>query len=185
MVDEIIKDAESRMASSVKSAKSEMAGIRAGRASPGMLDSIKVDSYGQKMNINQVGNITTPDSRTINIDVWDQANVSLIEKSIRESDLGINPMIEGNLIRLPLPQLTEERRLEFLKIAGKISENAKVAIRNIRRDGIEKIKSLEKNKKLSQDESKKYQSTIENKTSEQVKEIDLAFKTKEEDLRNI
>ena len=185
MVDEIIKDAESRMASSVKSAKSEMAGIRAGRASPGMLDSIKVDSYGQKMNINQVGNITTPDSRTINIDVWDQANVSLIEKSIRESDLGINPMIEGNLIRLPLPQLTEERRLEFLKIAGKISENAKVAIRNIRRDGIEKIKSLEKNKELSQDESKKYQSTIENKTSEQVKEIDLAFKTKEEDLRNI
>ena len=185
MVDEIIKDAESRMASSVKSAKSEMAGIRAGRASPGMLDSIKVDSYGQKMNINQVGNITTPDSRTINIDVWDQANVSLIEKSIRESDLGINPMIEGNLIRLPLPQLTEERRLEFLKIAGKISENARVAIRNIRRDGIEKIKSLEKNKELSQDESKKYQSTIENKTSEQVKEIDLAFKTKEEDLRNI
>ena len=185
MVDEIIKDAESRMFSSVKSAKSEMSGIRAGRASPGMLDSIKVDSYGQKMNINQVGNITTPDSRTINIDVWDQANVSLIEKSIRESDLGINPMIEGNLIRLPLPQLTEERRLEFLKIAGKISENAKVAIRNIRRDGIEKIKSLEKNKELSQDESKKYQSTIENKTSEQVKEIDLAFKTKEEDLRNI
>ena len=185
MVDEIIKDAESRMVSSVKSAKSEMAGIRAGRASPGMLDSIKVDSYGQKMSINQVGNITTPDSRTINIDVWDQANVSLIEKSIRESDLGINPMIEGNLIRLPLPQLTEERRLEFLKIAGKISENAKVAIRNIRRDGIEKVKSLEKNKELSQDESKKYQSTIENKTSEQVKEIDLAFKTKEEDLRNI
>ena len=185
MVDEIIKDAESRMASSVKSAKSEMAGIRAGRASPGMLDSIKVDSYGQKMNINQVGNITTPDSRTINIDVWDQANVSLIEKSIRESDLGINPMIEGNLIRLPLPQLTEERRLEFLKIAGKISENARVAIRNIRRDGIEKIKSLEKNKELSQDESKKYQSTIDNKTSEQVKEIDLAFKTKEEDLKNI
>ena len=185
MVDEIIKDAESRMISSVKSAKSEMSGIRAGRASPGMLDSIKVDSYGQKMNINQVANITTPDSRTINIDVWDQANVSLIEKSIRESDLGINPMIEGNLIRLPLPQLTEERRLEFLKIAGKISENAKVAIRNIRRDGIEKIKSLEKNKELSQDESKKYQSTIENKTSEQVKEIDLVFKTKEEDLRNI
>ena len=185
MLDEIIKDTEKRMGSSVKSAKSEMAGIRAGRASPGMLDSIRVDSYGQKMNINQVANITTPDSRTINIDVWDQANVSLIEKSIRESDLGINPMIEGNLIRLPLPQLTEERRLEFLKIAGKISESAKVAIRNIRRDGIEKIKSLEKNKELSQDESKKYQSTIENKTSEQVKEIDLAFKTKEEDLRNI
>ena len=185
MLEEVIKDTELRMGNSVKSAKSEMAGIRAGRASPGMLDSVKVDAYGQKMNINQIANITTPDSRTINIDVWDQANVSLVEKSIRESDLGINPMIEGNLIRLPLPQLTEERRLEFLKIAGKISENAKVAIRNIRRDGIEKIKSLEKNKDLSQDESKKHQSTIENKTSEQVKEIDLALKHKEEDLKNI
>ncbi len=185
MVDEIIKDTKSRMASSVNSAKSEMAGIRAGRASPGMLDSLKIDAYGQKMNINQLGNVTTPDSRTINIDVWDQSNVTLVEKSIRESDLGINPMIEGNLIRLPLPQLTEERRLEFLKIAGKISENAKVAIRNIRRDGIEKIKSLEKNKELGQDESKKHQSIIEDITSEQVKIIDSSLKSKEEDLKNI
>ncbi len=185
MVDEIIKDVESRMSSSVNSAKSEMAGIRAGRASPGMLDSLKIDAYGQKMNINQLGNITTPDSRTINIDIWDESNVSLVEKSIRESDLGINPMIEGNLIRLPLPQLTEERRLEFLKVVGKISENAKVAIRNIRRDGIEKIKLLEKNKELGQDESKKHQSSIENITSEQVKLIDSSLKNKEEDLKNI
>jgi len=185
MIDEIIKEAGSKMTSSVNAAKSEMSGIRAGRASPGMLDSIKVDAYGQKMNINQVGNITTPDARTINIDIWDQANVSLVEKSIRESDLGINPMIEGNLIRLPLPQLTEERRLEFLKIAGKISENSKVAIRNIRRDGIEKIKSLEKNKEIGQDDSKKFQSTIEDLTSEQIKNIELAFKNKEEDLKKI
>ena len=167
------------------SAKSEMAGIRAGRASPGMLDSLKIEAYGQKMAINQLGNVTTPDSRTISIDIWDQSNVSLVEKSIRESDLGINPMIEGNLIRLPLPQLTEERRLEFLKIAGKISENAKIAIRNIRRDAIEKIKTFEKNKELGQDESKKYQSTIENITSEHVKMIDTSLKNKEEDLKNI
>ena len=185
MLDEIIKDTKTRMESSVKSAKSEMAGIRAGRASPGMLDSVKVDTYGQKMNINQLANITTPDARTINIDVWDQSNVSLVEKSIRESELGINPMIEGNLIRLPLPELTEERRLEYLKIAGKISENAKVAIRNIRRDGIEKIKSLEKNKDIGQDDSKKNQEKIENITSEQVKEIDASLKNKEEDLKNI
>jgi len=185
MLDEIIKDTQTRMESSVKSAKSEMAGIRAGRASPGMLDSVKVDTYGQKMNINQLANITTPDARTINIDVWDQSNVSLVEKSIRESELGINPMIEGNLIRLPLPELTEERRLEYLKIAGKISENAKVAIRNIRRDGIEKIKSLEKNKDIGQDDSKKNQEKIENITSEQVKEIDASLKNKEEDLKNI
>ena len=116
MIDKIKKDIESRMILSVKSAKSDMAGIRAGRATPGMLDSIKVDAYGQKMNINQLGNITTPDSRTISIDIWDQSNVSLVEKAIRESDLSINPMIEGNLIRLPLPQLTEERRIEFLKL---------------------------------------------------------------------
>ena len=185
MIEEIIKDTQTRMGSSVKSAKSEMSGIRAGRASPGMLDSVKVDAYGQKMNINQLGNITTPDARTINIDIWDHSNVSLIEKSIRESDLGINPMIEGNLIRLPLPELTEERRLEFLKIAGKITENAKVAIRNIRRDGIEKIKLLEKNKEIGQDDSKKNQEIIENITSEQVKEIDLSLKNKEEDLKNI
>ena len=178
MLDEIIKDTEVRMGSSVKSAKSEMAGIRAGRASPGMLDSLKVDAYGQKMNINQLGNITTPDARTINIDIWDQSNVTLVEKSIRESDLGINPMIEGNLIRLPLPELTEERRLEFLKVAGKIAENAKVAIRNIRRDGIEKVKSLEKNKEIGQDDSKKNQDIIENITSEQVKEIDSSLKNK-------
>lgn len=185
MIEEIIKDTQTRMSISVKSAKSEMAGIRAGRASPGMLDSVKVDAYGQKMYINQLGNITTPDARTINIDVWDQSNVSLVEKSIRESDLGINPMIEGNLIRLPLPELTEERRLEFLKIAGKITENAKVAIRNIRRDGIEKIKLLEKNKEIGQDDSKKNQEIIENITSEQVKEIDSSLKNKEEDLKNI
>jgi len=185
MLDEITKDTQTRMESSVKSAKSEMAGIRAGRASPGMLDSVKVDAYGQKMNINQLANITTPDARTINIDIWDQSNVSLVEKSIRESDLGINPMIEGNLIRLPLPELTEERRLEFLKIAGKIAENAKVAIRNIRRDGIEKIKSLEKNKEIGQDDSKKNQVIIESITSDQVKEIDSSLKIKEEDLKNI
>ena len=185
MLEEIIKDTELRMGNSVKSAKSEMAGIRAGRASPGMLDSVKVDAYGQKMNINQLGNITTPDARTINIDIWDQSNVTLVEKSIRESDLGINPMIEGNLIRLPLPELTEERRLEFLKVIGKIAENAKVAIRNIRRDGIEKIKSLEKNKEIGQDDSKKNQDIIENITSGQVKEIDSSLKNKEEDLKNI
>ena len=185
MIDEIIKDTKKRMESSVKSAKSEMAGIRAGRASPGMLDSVKIDAYGQKMNINQLANITTPDARTINIDIWDQSNVSLVEKSIRESDLGVNPMIEGNLIRLPLPELTEERRMEFLKIAGKIAENAKVAIRNIRRDGIEKIKLLEKNKDIGQDDSKKNQDLIEGITSEQVKEIDSSLKNKEEDLKNI
>lgn len=185
MFDELSKDLRKRMETSSQSAKSEISGIRAGRASPGMLDSIKVDAYGQKMSINQIGNITTPDPRTINVEVWDASNVALVDKSLRESNLGINPIIEGNLIRLPLPQLTEERRDEFLKIIGKIVESAKVAIRNIRRDGIEKVKASEKEKNISQDESKKYQNDIENITSEFIKTIDDAYKHKEEDLKNI
>ena len=185
MFDNIKKDLENRMASSVQSFKSDMQGIRAGRASPSMLDSIKVDAYGQKMSINQLGNITTPDARTINVDIWDVANIGFVEKALRESDLGINPVIDGNLVRLPLPQLTEERRIEFLKMAGKISENTKVAIRNIRRDGIEKIKKSEKEKEIGQDESKKFQENIEKITSDQIKLIDEILKNKEEDLKNI
>ena len=137
------------------------------------------------MSINQIGNVTTPDARTINIDIWDHANVTLTDKAIRESDLGINPIVDGNLIRLPLPLLTEERRSEFLKMAGKISENAKVAVRNIRRDGIEKVKKLEKEKQLGQDESKKFQEQIEKITSEQINQIEEILKTKEEDLKKI
>ena len=185
MFEELSNDLRKRMESSSQSAKSEISGIRAGRASPGMLDSIKVEAYGQKMSINQIGNITTPDPRTINVEVWDASNVSLVDKSLRESNLGINPIIEGNLIRLPLPQLTEERRDEFLKVIGKIVESAKVAIRNIRRDGIEKVKSSEKEKELSQDESKRFQNDIDNMTSEFIKIIDDAHKQKEEDLKKI
>ena len=185
MFDIIKDDITNRMDSSIQSFKSDMTGIRAGRASPSMLDSIKIDAYGQKMNINQVGNITTPDPRTINIDIWDNSNVTLVEKALRESDLGINPMIEGNLIRLPLPQLTEERRTEFLKMAGKISENTKVAVRNIRRDGIEQVKKLEKDKEIGQDDSKKYQENIDKITADQIKSIDEILKNKEEDLKKI
>ena len=185
MFDIIKDDITNRMDSSIQSFKSDMQGIRTGRASPSMLDSIKIDAYGQKMNINQVGNITTPDPRTINIDIWDSSNVSLVEKALRESDLGINPMIEGNLIRLPLPQLTEERRSEFLKMASKLSENTKVAVRNVRRDGIEQVKKLEKDKEIGQDDSKKYQENIDKITADQIKSIDEILKNKEEDLKKI
>jgi ribosome recycling factor len=174
-----------KMESSIQSFKSDMQGIRAGRASPSMLDSIKVDAYGQKMNINQLGNVTTPDPRTINIDVWDVSNISLVDKALRESDLGINPMIEGNLIRLPLPQLTEERRSEYLKMAGKISENTKVAMRNLRREGIEQVKKLEKDKEIGQDDSKKFQEAIDKLAADQIRIIEELIKIKEEDLKNI
>ena len=185
MFEQIEIDVKSRMVSSIQSFKSDMQGIRAGRASPNMLDSIKIDAYGQKMSINQIGNITTPDARTINIDIWDSSNVTFVDKALRESDLGINPIIEGSLIRLPLPQLTEERRTEFLKMAGKITENTKVAIRNIRRDGIEQVKKLEKEKEIGQDDSKKYQTKIEKITSDQIDEIEEIFKTKEAELKKI
>ena len=179
MSDLIKNDISNRMDSSILSLKMEMSGIRAGRASPSMLDTIKVDVYGSKMPINQVGNITTPEPRLINIDIWDQGNVSAVEKAIRESDLGINPSIEGTLIRLPLPQLTEERKLEYIKLAKKIGEASKVAIRNIRRDGIEK------DKEIGEDESKKLQSDIEEITSTHVKLIDSIVSDKEVDLSKV
>lgn len=185
MSDLIKNDINNRMDSSISSLKMEMSGIRAGRASPSMLDTIKVDVYGSKMPINQIGNITTPEPRLINIDIWDQGNVSAVEKAIRESDLGINPSIEGTLIRLPLPQLTEERKLEYIKLAKKIGEASKVAIRNIRRDGIEQFKKLEKDKEIGEDESKKLQSNIEEITSMHVKLIDSIVSDKEVDLSKV
>ena len=185
MSDLIKNDISNRMDSSISSLKMEMSGIRAGRASPSMLDTIKVDVYGSKMPINQIGNITTPEPRLINIDIWDQGNVSAVEKAIRESDLGINPSIEGTLIRLPLPQLTEERKLEYIKLAKKIGEASKVAIRNIRRDGIEQFKKLEKDKEIGEDESKKLQSDIEEITSIHVKLIDSIVSEKEVDLSKV
>jgi len=185
MSDLIKNDINNRMDSSISSLKMEMSGIRAGRASPSMLDTIKVDVYGSKMPINQIGNITTPEPRLINIDIWDQGNVNAVEKAIRESDLGINPSIEGTLIRLPLPQLTEERKLEYIKLAKKIGEASKVAIRNIRRDGIEQFKKLEKDKEIGEDESKKLQSDIEEITSTHVKLIDSIVSEKEVDLSKV
>ena len=183
---EFIKnDINNRMDSTISSLKNEMNGIRAGRASPSMLDTIKVDVYGSKMPINQVGNITTPEPRLINIEIWDKGNVSLVEKAIRESDLGINPTIDGTLIRLPLPQLTEERKLEYVKLAKKIGESSKVAIRNLRRDGIERFKKMEKDKEIGEDESKKLQSDIEEITSTHIKLIESIVSEKEVDLSKV
>ena len=185
MSDQINNDLSKRMNASISSLKSEMNGIRAGRASPSMLDTIKVDVYGSKMPINQIGNITTPEPRLINIEVWDQGNISAVEKAIRESDLGINPSSEGTLIRLPLPQLTEERKIEYIKLAKKIGETSKVAIRNIRRDGIEQFKKMEKNKEIGEDDSKKFQADVENLTSEHIKMVDSIVLEKETDLSKV
>ena len=159
----------------------ELASLRTGRANANMLDLVKIDVYGQQMPINQLGSITTPESRTINIQVWDLNNVSLIDSAIRKSELGLNPQIDGQLIRLPVPDLSEERRNEIKKIIKSMGEKCKISIRNIRRDANDELKKLLKNKDISEDEVKKNEKKIQEHTDNQIKKKDekIIFKEKE------
>ena len=159
----------------------ELTSLRTGRANANMLDIVKIDVYGQQMPINQLGSITTPESRTINIQVWDLNNVSLIDSAIRKSELGLNPQIDGQLIRLPVPDLSEERRNEIKKIIKSMGEKCKISIRNIRRDANDELKKLLKNKDISEDEVKKNEKKIQEHTDNQIKKIDekIIFKEKE------
>ena len=141
-----------------------------------MLDTIKVDVYGNKTSLNQVGNLSVPEARLITISIWDANNVSIVEKAIRESNLGLNPMTEGNLIRVPIPALSEERRKELLKVAAQIAENSRIAIRNIRRDIIEDIRKNHKNNEISDDEKHKYENIVQKITDDFVNNIDKIFK---------
>ena len=150
----------------------ELTSLRTGRANSSMLDLIKVDVYGQKMPINQLGSITTPEARTINIQVWDLNNVKLIDSAIQKSELGLNPQIDGQLIRLPVPNLSEERRNELKKIIKTTGEKCKISIRNIRREANDQLKSLLKSKEISEDDEKKYEKIIQAFTDDQIKKID-------------
>ena len=161
-----------KMDGSISFFEKEMSSVRTSRANPSMLDNILVDSYGNKTPLNQLGNVNVADANLITIQVWDQSLVSLIEKSIRESNLGINPQTDGQLIRLPIPKLSEERREELAKVVSQYGEQAKIAIRNNRREFIDKIKKDEKEKTISQDESKKIVSEIQKITDDYVKKID-------------
>ena len=163
----------------------ELASLRTGRANANMLDLIKVDVYGQKMPINQLGTITTPESRTINIQVWDLNNVTLIDSSIKKSDLGLNPQIDGQLIRLPIPDLSEERRNEMKKMIKSMGEKCKIAIRNIRREANDELKDLLKKKEIAEDEEKKFEREIQNFTDEHIKTIDDKVESKEKDIMTI
>ena len=151
----------------------ELSSLRTGRASSSMLDLIKVDVYGQKMPINQIGSITTPEARMINIQVWDQNNVSLIDSAIRKSDLGLNPQIDGQLIRLPVPDLSEERRNEMKKMIKTIGEKCKISIRNIRREANDNLKNLLKNKDISEDDEKKFQKLVQTFTDDHIKKLTI------------
>ena len=163
----------------------ELTSLRTGRANSNMLDLVKVDVYEQKMPINQLGSITTPDPRMINIQVWDQNNVSLIDSAIRKSDLGLNPQIDGQLIRLPVPDLSEERRNEMKKMIKVIGEKCKISIRNIRREANDELKSLLKNKEISEDDEKKFQKLVQTYTDNHIKLIDDRVSTKEKEIMTI
>ena len=163
----------------------ELSGIRTGRANASMLDLIRVEVYGQKMPINQLATITTPDPRKINIQVWDLNNVSLIDSSIKKSELGLNPQIDGQLIRIPVPDLSEERRTELKKIIKTSGEKNKISIRNIRREANDELKSLLKDKKISEDENEKYEKEIQTLTDNETKKIDDKIYQKEKEIMKI
>ena len=163
----------------------ELSGIRTGRANASMLDLIRVEVYGQKMPINQLGTITAPEPRKINIQVWDLNNVSLIDSSIKKSELGLNPQIAGQLIRIPIPDLSEERRTELKKMIKTLGEKNKISIRNIRREANDELKSLLKDKKISEDENEKYEKEIQTLTDNETKKIDDKIYQKEKEIMKI
>ena len=163
----------------------ELSSLRTGRANAAMLDLIKVDVYGQQMPINQVGSITTPEPRMINIQVWDANNVSLVDASIKKSDLGLNPQIDGQLIRLPVPELNEERRTELKKIIKSVGERCKVSIRNIRREANEDLKKLLKSKEISEDEEKTYEKKVQTITNNHINTVDEKVLLKEKEIMTI
>ena len=163
----------------------ELSSLRTGRANSAMLDLIKVDVYGQQLPINQVASITTPEPRTINIQVWDINNVPLVDAAIKKSDLGLNPQIDGQLIRLPIPELNEERRIELKKLIKSIGEKCKVSIRNIRREANEDLKKLLKSKEISEDEEKNYEKKVQAITDEHIKSVDEKVSLKEKEIMTI
>ena len=163
----------------------ELSSLRTGRANASMLDIIRVDVYGQQMPINQIGSITTPEPRMINIQIWDQNNVPLVDAAIKKSELGLNPQIDGQLIRLPVPELNEERRTELTKLIKSMGEKCKIAIRNIRRDANEELKKLLKSKEIGEDEEKSFEKNVQNITDNHIKIVDEKVSSKEKELMTI
>ena len=174
-----------KMDKSIEAFTKELSSLRTGRANAAMLDLIKVDVYGQQMPINQIGSITTPEPRMINIQVWDANNVPLLDAAIKKSDLGLNPQIDGQLIRLPVPELNEERRSELKKLIKSIGEKCKVSIRNIRREANEDLKKLLKSKEIGEDDEKSKEKIIQNITDDHIKSVDEKVSSKEKEIMTI
>ncbi len=183
--EEIINSCISKMKKAFEVFNQDLGSLRTGRANASMLDIIRVDVYGQKMPISQLATITTPDARLITVQVWDANNVGLIDSAIKKSNLGINPQIDGQLMRIPIPSLNEERRNELKKIMGELAEKAKISIRNIRREANDKLKTEFKNKNISEDESKNSEKKIQNITDKQISEVEKKLEEKEKEIMTI
>ena len=174
-----------KMDKAIDAFSKELSSLRTGRANASMLDLVKVDVYGQQMPINQIGSITTPEPRMINIQVWDINNVNLIDAAIKKSELGLNPQIDGQLIRLPIPELNEERRTELKKLIKSMGEKCKISIRNIRRDANEELKKLLKSKEISEDEEKSFEKNVQNITDKHISLVDEKVSSKEKEIMTI
>ena len=180
-----IDEYKNKMENTLKIFHEELNRLRTGRATPSLLEPVFVDAYNSKMKISELATVNAPEPKLLTVQVWDKSMVQNIEKSIRESELGLNPSTDGQLIRVPLPDLTEERRLELTKVASKFSEDAKISIRNIRRDAMDKIKEEEKNNLISEDEGKSASDKVQKITDEQIKEIEKVFENKKNEIMQI
>ncbi|MGK2739880.1 ribosome recycling factor [Tepidicaulis sp. LMO-SS28] len=178
-------DIERRMKGAVAALKTEFSGLRTGRASASLLDPITVEAYGQAMPINQVGTVSVPEPRMITVQIWDKTMVGPVEKAIRTSGLGLNPATDGQLLRIPIPELNEERRAELTKVAAKYAEQARIAVRNVRRDGMDELKRSEKDGGISQDEQKNFADRVQKMTDKYVAEVDAALASKEAEIMQV
>ena len=185
MADPDIKDLKRRMDGAIDALRWEFAGLRTGRASASLLEPITVPAYGASMPLNQVATISVPEPRMITVQVWDRSLAGAVEKAIRESDLGLNPAAEGQTIRVPIPMLSEERRVELSKVAGKYAEQARVAVRNVRRDGMDNLKRMEKDHEISEDEHHLWSDEIQEMTDAHIKLIDESLAQKEEEIMQV
>src|SRR3984885_13982352 len=179
------QDLTRRMDGALDTLKREFAGLRTGRAHPGLLEPVKVHAYGTDMPLNQVGNVAVPEARMLSVQVWDKALVGAVEKAIRDSGLGLNPMADGQTVRVPIPQLTTERRNDLAKTANKYAEGARVAVRGVRRDGMEQVKTYEKKHDIGEDVAKDWSGEVQKLTDAYIKQVDVALAEKEKDIRQV
>ncbi|HEX3811164.1 MAG TPA: ribosome recycling factor [Rhizomicrobium sp.] len=179
------EDLNRRMNGAIASLKGEFGGLRTGRASAALLDPVSVDAYGNTMPINQVGTVSAPEPRLLTVQVWDRGLVAAVDKAIRTSGIGLNPQMDGQLLRIPIPELSEERRRELAKLGSKYAEHARVAVRNVRRDGMELLKKLEKDNKISQDEHHKLGDELQKLTDAHIRDIDQALHAKEQEIMQV